>query len=310
MAVSSGRVRQRGVALITALLVVTLATIAAVAMANRQQLDIRRTSNVLNADQAWAYAEGVEDWSKTILRRDLDDNKTDHLNEAWATDLAPIPVEGGQILGRLEDLHGRYNINNLLVDGNPSEQDVAYFKRLLVQLELNEELANAVLDWMDANQEQSFPGGAEDVDYLLLDPPYRTADRPLFSVSELAAVKGFTAEVMTILRPLLVALPERTALNVNTADARLLQALVPDMTAAEAETLVAARGNEGYEKLDDFLAEPALAGRPPELELAVAADYFLLDAQVDIGTARTRLYSVLQRNEQGISTLYRSRGAW
>ncbi len=310
MVVPDRRLKQRGVALITALLVTTLATIAAVSMANRQQLDIRRTGNVLNADQAWAYAEGVEDWSRVILQRDLDDNKTDHLNEAWATQLAPIPVEGGQIIGRLEDQQGRFNLNNLFNGEAVSEPDVALFKRLLVHLELDVALADALLDWMDADLDVRFPGGAEDNEYLLLDPPYRPANRLLGSATEIAAVKGFDAKAVARLQPHVTVLPGRTALNVNTASAELLRLLHDDLTQADAEALVAARGDDGFEKLDDFLAEPALAGREIQVTVGVASDYFLLDAQVDIGMARSQLYSLFQRHDQGIDVVLRSRGAW
>lgn len=58
--------KQTGVALITAMLVVALASVAAVAMTSRQQLDIRRTGNILHADQAYLYALGGELWAKDL----------------------------------------------------------------------------------------------------------------------------------------------------------------------------------------------------------------------------------------------------
>ena len=188
--------RQGGVALITALLVVALATAAAVAMATRQNVDIRRTGNLLNGEQAYAYALAAESWAYVILRRDQEDNEYDSLGEDWASALPPIAVEGGFVNGRIEELQGRFNVNNLIVDaGEPSEPEVAvdaeqlaYFRRLLDVLGLEPALAPALLDWIDADINSTFPDGAEDDAYLLAEPPYRAANRILVNISELRLV--------------------------------------------------------------------------------------------------------------------------
>ena len=122
---------QRGVALVTALLVVALATVAAVAMASRQQLDVRRTANLLQGDQAYVYAQAVEDWARVVLKRDAKDNQIDKLDDDWAQRLSPIVVPGGQVDGFIIDLQGRFNLNNLVKpDGQLSEPDLKYFQNL------------------------------------------------------------------------------------------------------------------------------------------------------------------------------------
>ena len=184
---------QRGVALLTALLVVSLATVAAVAMATRQHVDVRRTGNLLHGEQAYAYALAAESWARVIMDRDAEDSSIDTLEEDWAFALPPISVEGGFVDGRITDLQGRFNINNLVgVKGAPSEADRDYFNRLLVVLDLDPALTNALLDWLDADIDARYPDGAEDDTYLLNNPPYRAANRPLSSVSELGLVKGFS----------------------------------------------------------------------------------------------------------------------
>ena len=105
---------QRGVALVTALLVVSLVTVAAVAMATRQQVDVRRTANLLHGEQAYAHAVSAESWARVVLRRDAKDNDYDVLEDEWATALPPIAVEGGLVSGRVEDRQGRFNLNNLV----------------------------------------------------------------------------------------------------------------------------------------------------------------------------------------------------
>src|SRR5215208_3086523 len=130
--------KSQGVALITALLIVALATVAATSFATQQQLDIRRTGNLIDGDQAWAYAEGGEAWAKLILQRDTKDDQqansnpddqqansnpddqqansaTDDLTEPWAQPLPPIKLVGGYMIGRITDAQARLNLNNLVI---------------------------------------------------------------------------------------------------------------------------------------------------------------------------------------------------
>jgi general secretion pathway protein K len=300
--------KQRGVALVTALLVVSLATVAAVAMATRLQVDVRRTGNLLHGEQAYAYALAAESWASVILQRDANDSKIDTLGEDWATALPPIAVEGGYVSGRIEDLQGRFNINNLVgADGKPSEPDLEYFKRLLGLLELETGLATALLDWIDADINATFPDGAEDDSYLRETPPYRAANRPLVSISELRLVKGYSAEIVALLEPYITALPEPTALNVNTAPALVLQALHAELDPTDAEQIIEARGDDGFPELEDFLALDALAGLQLDVDVGVKSDWFNVLTDVRIGRGQARLESRLQRSDKALTIGYRVR---
>ncbi len=302
----------RGVALLTALLVVALATVAAVAMATRQQLDVRRTANLLDADQAYAYAEAVEGWGRMILDRDAKDNQVDKLDDTWAQRLPPIAVPGGQLDGYITDLQARFNLNNLLTpEGQPSEPDLIYFRRLLQALELNDAVALAVVDWLDRDFDMRFPDGAEDDYYLNTELPYRAANRPMQSISELRLIKGIDAKTWNALAPFVCALPTRTALNINTTPAPLLQTLVEDLSTANADQLVEARGDKGYDSVETFLQQDVFAGQEINAgSLAVASQFFLVRAEIVIGTARSRLFSVVQRQANGSLILARTQGTW
>jgi len=309
--VSSGHIRrgERGVALITALLVVALATVAAVTVASRQELDIRRTSNLLAADQAYAYALGVETWVQVILERDAEESEIDHLGEDWASIIPPIAVEGGQLVGRIEDLQGRFNLNNLIENGEPSNPHVKQFERLLDALSLDQELATALLDWMDENIESRFPDGAEDDDYLNGEPAYRAANQNLVSISELRLVKGFDAAAVNKLTPHVAVIGTRTSINVNTATIPVLQSLADDLSATDAESITEDRAEEGFTGLEEFLQHPALAGREVDQSmLTLDSSYFLLHGEIEIGNARTRIFSAIHRAEQGSEVLIRTRG--
>ncbi len=288
--------RQRGVALVTALLVVSLATVAAVAMATRQHIDVRRTGNLVHGEQAYAYALAAESWARVTLRRDARESDYDSFEEDWATALPPIAVEGGLVSGKVEDLQGRFNLNNLIgADGKTSEADRAYFIRLLDLLGLEHALADILADWIDADIDTRFPDGAEDEDYLLNDPAYRTANRPLTDVSELRLVKGFDNAALLMLAPHVTALPGRTLINVNTATAPVLQALHGDLDESAVETLVTDRGDTGYETVDGFLGHNALAGLELDTEVDVKSDFFRILTDVVVGQGQARLDSLLSR---------------
>lgn len=306
--------RQAGVALVTALLVVALATVAAAAMAARQQLDVRRTANLFDGDQAYVYALGVESWARMVLARDARDNQVDKLDEDWAQRLSPIAVPGGQVDGYVSDLQARFNLNNLVTpEGQLSEADVRYFQRLLTILEVNDQLTVAVVDWLDHDFETRFPDGAEDDHYLGTDTPYRAANRAFQSISELRLVKGVDAKIWNKLAPYVCALPERTTINVNTAPAPLLAALIEEFSLRDGEQLAETRGEGGYEAIDDFLNQDAFIGRETnaiQALIGVSSRYFLLRGEIVVGTARARLFSVLERGDAGIRTLARTQGTW
>jgi len=279
-------------------------------VASRQELDVRRTSNLLEADQAYAYALGVETWAQIILERDLKDGQNDHLGEAWATIIPPIAVTGGVVAGRIEDLQGRFNINGLInKDKKPVELRVKQFERLLEAVGLNRELAQTLLDWMDTDINSRFPEGAEDENYLAGKPAYRAANGPLVSISELRLVKGFDAKAMAALAPHIAVLDKDTTLNVNTATVAAIQSLAENVSRIDAERVIEDRGEEGYKIIEDFLRHPSLAGREVDRSsLSLDSEYFLLHAEVKIGNVRTRMYSAIYRGEKGAKVLMRTRG--
>lgn len=301
-------VRQRGVALVTALLVVSLATVAAVAMATRLHVDVRRTGNLLHGEQAYAYAVAAESWAEVILRRDAKESTIDTLAENWATSLPPITVEGGYVSGRIEDLQGRFNVNNLVgADGKPSTPDLEYFKRLLEVLQLEAGLADALLDWIDADINATFPDGAEDDFYLLQTPPYRAANRPLSSISELRLVKGYTPAVVAALEPYVTALPAASKINVNTASPVVLQALHAQLGPQEAEQMIEARGEDGFSDVGAFLALDALAGLQLDVGMDIKSDWFSVLTDVRVGRGEARLESRVHRTEAAVQVDYRVR---
>jgi general secretion pathway protein K len=292
--------RMGGVALITALLIVALATTAAVTMASRQQLDIRRTANTLETDQVGLYSRGVEGWAMQILRRDREKNEIDHRGEDWAAILPPMPVENGELAGSLEDMQGRFNLNNLLKGDKPDKVAVDRFRRLLKAVELDPDLANAIVDWLDSDINPTFPGGVEDNGYLSIEPPYRSGNTLMVSISELMLVKGFDEESYNRIAPYISALPKLTPININTAEVPVLMTLADEISKEAAEQLEAARGDEGFKSVADLLGNAVFAGlEVPEEGLEIGSNYFMLTSDVRFGRVQQRYYTLLHRENSG-----------
>ncbi|MDH5573057.1 MAG: type II secretion system minor pseudopilin GspK [Gammaproteobacteria bacterium] len=300
--------KNTGVALITVLLVVALATTAAVAMASRQHIDIRRTENSLFSGQSAQYQLGVEAWSKQFLNQDSKDNKVDHKGEDWAKHLPPLPVDGGTVRGYINDLQGRFNLNNLQPDNKNIEIELQRFKRLLRILEINEDLSGLIQDWIDPDQDARPPSGAEDVYYLGLPSPYRTSNQLIQSTSELLLLKEFKREDYQKLLPHITALPQITAININTTTPEILQSLHNDLTSNELMAII--EKDRKYDSVEEFLKEPVFHDKKIPVEgLDVRSDYFMLYSEINIGHITKIMESLFERDEKGmIKTLVRSEG--
>ena len=289
--------RSRGVALITAMLISAIATMVAANLAWDNALDVRRTIVNLGRDQAVQVALGAESWIISILQQDLQDNQTDHLGEIWASELPGLPIEGGEVFGSIEDLQGRFNVNNLVdQEGRIVDDSLEEFRRLLNVLGIDPRFAGIAADWIDSNLDASFPDGAEDAIYTGMIPPYRTANQTLTSVSELAAIEGMDRATFRILEPHIAALPGRTGINVNTALPAVLQALDENMTTSDVEGLVQEREAGGFTDIETSFASLVTPDVLNKLE--ESTQFFRLKVVVRIDTVRITMYSVLQRAQQ------------
>lgn len=307
------RLRLRGVALITAMLITALVGTVAAGLSWDNALDVRRTMVMLYRDQAIQVAVGSEGWVRSILEDDKINSPSDHLDEIWASDIPPLPIDSeavqGQIFGKIEDLQGRFNINNLIdADGNVDQPSYEQFERLLAALGLDTRFAGITVDWLDADQIESIPFGAEDPLYTGLVPAYRTANQRLTSVTELAALDGMDRETFLILLPHVTALPERTPINVNTATIPVLQSLGPNITAGDAEGLVSLREEGGFVDFAGVFAPLVDPGLQQWISESTA--YFQLKAVVQIDTVRISLFTVLHRDANGtnVTPILRSLG--
>jgi general secretion pathway protein K len=301
--------QQRGVALITAILVVAVGTLLATNLLWLSSLDQMRTASALASDQGLQYVLGAEAWVGDILREDLQDSPdADHLGEYWALEIDPLPIDGGFIQGRIEDLQGRFNLNNLVPFGDqPEDIMVEQFQRLLQILEIDPTVAGAVVDWLDPDYEPSFPYGGEDDVYAQADPQYMTANGMITSPSELMAINGFDEEIYARIAPYVTALPRGALLNVNTASDVVLASLSDEIDLNLSRSLVEERGDVGFPNVQTTFQGLVSEEMLPLLD--GVSSHFLLSGQVTIDETTVRIRSVLQRDNSGLTrTLFRSFG--
>lgn len=294
--------RERGVALVTALLVVAIATIMAVQLMGRQLYDIRRTQNLVEREQAQTFIRAAEDWTMELL---IDDRRegdaVDHLNEFWAQPITPPPFEGVSLTIRIEDMQSRLNVNSLVgATGELVEAEALRLNRLFAGLEVDPSIVPAVADWIDPDTEVRFPDGAEDDYYSRLDPPYRTANQPMASITELRLVRDMEGDAYDRLEPFLAALPEATPVNVNTASPRVLQTIADGLSEDDAQALIEARPLDGHPDVADFMQHEVLAGREvAENLLSVGSNWFLMRVEVRLGNTALRGETLLFRGDAG-----------
>jgi general secretion pathway protein K len=288
---------QRGIALVTAMMIVAIAAAIAAQIAFAHQIWFRQMENVADRDATDWLRRGALHWASLALLEDAAQNSIDHLGETWAMALPTLPVEGGAIKVSIEDAQARFNLNSA---GDPASLRV--LQRLLEVLRLDPQLANAVADWIDPDSEAR-AGGAEDIDYLNLNPPYRAANRLMASADELRLVRGFDAQTVRALLPYVTVLPVATnTINVNTASPQVLAALVDRLDLPTAQRIADARVGKPFNNAGEFNSK-LLPLLPPAAGMSVKTDYFLVTLDTSIGRHERHSEALLQRDANRSTTV-------
>ena len=284
----------RGVALISVLLVVVVLTSVVYHLISRHVASLAQTQNALGFDQAMAYALGGEALARQVLYQDQTEigPEFDSLEEGWAQAFPPFDLdEQGVIEIQARDLHGCFNLNALA--GEEPSPHLDRFKTLLRNLDIPEPVAEETRDWIDADQD-ALGFGAEDRDYLGLNPAYRTSGQPLAHVSELRLLRSMTAEHLQTLRPHVCVLPvDVLKLNVNTATSHALAALAPELD--ETELRMVTETPRNFSNLAEF-TQIATGFETVAPHLGVTSEYFEVQVRVAVGDGIAMLTSVLHRD--------------
>ncbi len=317
---SSIKTRQQGVALITALLVVSMATVLAVALVNHLYLDVRRTENIIRLDQAQLYNNSATEIVRELLTKDLKErNKYDSLQEFDEFNAAFLyPVDGGSISGKLTDLQSCFNLNNLATVDKDLTRYRAQYLRLLNNLGIDIAqqalLTDSLIDWLDTNDISS-PQGAEFDYYIGLVKPYRTANSLLVSPSELLLIKGYTPNIVNRIKNCVCVLPTtKTAININTASLEMLESI--EGLAGLGNDIIQSRDGDPGNPEDDSAFNDIKSFTRVVTDLGVKkfdatglqvyTEYFLLESRARLGTGSSagniKLFSIIFRDNSNAKT--------
>lgn len=253
---------QRGVALLTILLLVVSITVVAGAMLASQKIAIRRSGLLFDQNQLSQDINAGQQLAITMIRADDKLNDTDSEQDIWAQPLPPYLLANHSISIELRDEASRFNINNLYQNGAVDSAAVAIFQRLLTQLNLEPDIAIAVLDYQDTDSDVYQDGGDENVVYSQQSSGSASKTLPnqaLVSVDQLQEIRGVNAEVLAALRPYITAVPYYVPINVNTASPVLLAALIDGATSQQMQGLVDMRAKQALASIDDIWKLPMLS---------------------------------------------------
>ena len=281
--------RQRGLALLIAVLIVAVATTVAVNIAYEEKFALRKTGHIQLMDRASLYAVGLEDWAQIYLLEDKKESKADSLDEYWATGIPGLPIEGGYLTGYMVDEQSRFNLNSVAV----SDTAVARLRRLCAKLDIEDKFIPALQDWIDQDFDIRYPDGMEE-GY----DDYRVANREMVDVTELLLVHQVTPEIFDKLRPHVTALPVTATMNVNTMSPEVFAMLADNVDETK---FIEEREDNPFESVDEFVERLQL---PIEIEgLSVDTQYFRAYGQVVQGERNYNLTSLIYRDNEGRTTV-------
>jgi general secretion pathway protein K len=305
--------RQRGVALIAAVLVVALAVVLVAALLDTGEATRARSRNSLRAEQTWQLMLGLEAWAIAALMRDEPNAEggVDSAGEPWAQPMPPLAIPGGRIHGRLREQSGCFNLNSLWRDDLTQDGALAQFGRLLRALALDPRIADHAHDWIDSNATPR-RGGAEDLHYLQLSPAYRAANQPFTHVSELRLLPGIDGDAYARLAPHVCAQHPEAKTNLNFAAPVLWMSLHEDITESVARRM-ARDGQARHLHIDDIAGELLRNGGIIVAELGVRhgvrSEYFVAEAELVVDGIPYAYASLLRRDGKGgVHVIARTRG--
>ena len=309
--------QQQGIALITILVMVALATILAATIAKRQANTAENTAYLMRQNQSLLYAKSAEAFFSELLVDDANNaGAVDYLQENWAKPMPAFPVEDGFVSGTLQDESGKFNLNSLVNDeGVPNPQAKLWFEKLLLRVGLPEKLSEAVIDWQDADDEISGTMGAENSYYQGLPQGYLAANSKFHNVEELKLVRGFEDQKYLQIVDYVSVLPASDSkVNVNTAPAMLLASLDPklDINAVEQALQKRQVNLEHFSNINDLWVTEPFKQVSPDVQsqvnalLGVQSNYFKAKIEVLLSERKRQFSSDLVRKDKTVYVVYRS----
>lgn len=281
--------QQKGSATLTAMIVMVLAAIILSSLIWQQHLSIRQLEYQRDRRQAEWLHVAATDFARFVLAEDSRVTTNDHLGEPWAIPLAdtkiadflrgvdiPQEIRHVSLIGQVSDAQSRFNLNSLVdATGQTNAPALGIFQRLLENAGIDRALAQPVANYLSKSG-------------------FRFRD-----TSELSGLQGFSEAAIRRLKPLVIALPETTAINVNTATADILKALFPGMSTSQAAAFIGARLENPLKSTVDarnILTRIGVAqsGETPLID--IKSNFFMTRSEVRFGEALYVGQSIIRRN--------------
>jgi general secretion pathway protein K len=308
--------RQRGAALLLAMLILTLVATLASGMIWQQWRAIQTEgAERARTQSAWLLA-GARDWARLLLREDARTGGADHLGEPWAVPLAEARLssflaadrdnnslaEGDDIeaflSGSISDAQARWNLRKLVdAEGKVAPAQLRVLQRLCEQAGLPSDLADRIAVMLSKAWAPATAGAAAG-DTIA---PHRVAD---------LAWLGIDADAVRRLEPWVTLLPDaNTRVNVNTAPAEVIAAAVEGMSLGSAQRLLQERQRN---PLRDIASQPGRAYFPadPQTNLdgvGVSSRFFFVQGRLRLGDRVLEERSLIERRQLEILVLSRER---
>ncbi|MGL6260648.1 type II secretion system minor pseudopilin GspK [Vibrio sp. WXL103] len=319
--------RQRGVAIIVVLMVLAVMAALAASMSGRLFTQFKRANNQINYQQAYWYSLGVEALAIVGIEQSYKDSDTINTSQAWALEEQVYPLDYGTAQGRIRDRQACLNLNAIgsaVISSNSNQRPyvMRVWQQLLEATEVDsyaaETISDSTYEFINPEFSTQTSNGVGDSYYESVQPAYLAANGWLADSSELRAINGVTGEVMQKIDPMVCALPtDEWILNVNTIEpeqAPLLEAMFyPHLSQSDAKNLIESRPYDGWDSVDDFLAESEMGGVEAAVRdeakpfIGVDSQYFELDAQVWVEQSRVRIRSLLYSDNRETASVVRRR---
>ena len=303
--------RQRGAALLTAMIIVTVVATLASGMVWQQWRALQVEAAERAQTQSQWVLQGALDWTRMILREDAREGGADHLGEPWAAPLAEARLStflaadrsmaedapDAFLSGRIEDAQARYNLRNLIQQGKVSRQELQTLERLCGFLGLNGDVAPRLADAL----RRATPGSTTEAP---ADTGATAGVRPLMptSVEDLGWL-GLDATTVQRLKPYVVLLPRETPVNLNTAPKEVIAAVLPGIDLASAERLVQSRLREHLKSPADAKAVLGERALTDARRVSVNTSYFIVYGALRLDQVTVAQRSLLERNGRDVRTL-------
>jgi len=297
---------ESGIALLIVLLAITLLTIVVVEFTDYAQVETHLALSARNGLEATYLARSGVNVAEAIVSIDgLRDSGRDGLQDVWAGPFPPLPIGDGTALMRIRDEARFLNINEALAGGTGPTKPIEVFRRLFRKLAIDERVLWAIVDWIDADSAPHVdPPGAEQLEYLGLEPPRFVRNKPLVTFRELLLVRGMTPSILAKLEPFVTVLPATGSLkvNVNTAPREVLAALSPELTdnPGAVDRLISTRETEPFMSPSDirdavpvFMQALTTQG---EGMLATNSVYFRLESVGEVNDVRRGVVELVKRD--------------